>query len=227
LEVGAGSGVLTEALCARGANVTAIEIDAALVRLMREREDLRGANIIEADALRFPYDEFASLGPWRLAGNLPYNVGTPLIAEIARSARPPERTVVMLQKDVVDRLVAQPSTPAYGSLTLLVGARMRVRRAFTIGRTHFYPKPNVDSSVVVLEPRQPPAEIADFGRFDEVVKAAFAYRRKTLSNSLLRALGIPREQSAAALASLHLDPEIRAEQIDLSTFARLAQKLAR
>jgi 16S rRNA (adenine1518-N6/adenine1519-N6)-dimethyltransferase len=222
--VGAGTGALTAALVARGARVTALEIDARLVAFLHSREDLRGVDVVEKDALRYPYDEYARLGPWRFAGNLPYNVGTPLVAEVVRLPRPPERMVVMLQKDVIDRLVAKPSTPAYGSLTLTVAARMLVRRAFTIGRTHFWPQPNVESSVAVLEPSRQ-VDIENLSRFDEVVKAAFAYRRKTLVNSLLRALGAPREQTGAALQALNLNPETRAEQLDLATFAKLAAQL--
>lgn len=225
VEIGAGTGVLTAALLARGARVTALEIDEGLVGLLREREDLRAAEIVHADAMRYPYERFAGAEPWMLAGNLPYNVGTPLVAEIVRLSAPPARIVVMLQRDVVDRLVARPSTPAYGSLTLVVAARMSVRRAFTIGRTHFYPQPNVDSSVVVLEPSSPPIAIENLERFDEVVRAAFAYRRKTLANSLLRGMNVPRDQTAAVLRTLDIDPEIRAEQLDITAFIKLAKGL--
>lgn len=176
--------------------------------------------------MQFDYDAYAGGREWRVAGNLPYNVGTPLLAELATRDEPPLRIVAMLQKDVVDRLVARPSTPAYGSLTLLVGARMDVRRAFTLGRTHFYPPPKVDSSVVVLERRPATPRIESFPRFYEVVRGAFAYRRKTLANSLFRAVAIPREETVAALRSLNLDTEARAEQLDLAAFAELAGKLA-
>ena len=217
---------MTVALHARGAAVTAIEIDPALVELLRGRRDLDGVEIVEGDALRFPFDAYAARGTWRVAANLPYNVGTPLVAELSKLSHPPERMVVMLQKDVVDRLVAQPSTPAYGSLSVVVAARMRVRRAFTIGRTHFYPRPNVDSSVAVLEPLAERPNIEDLERFDSIVKAAFAYRRKTLANSLLHALRIPRERTVAALEKLELDSEIRGEQLDLSAYAELTRELA-
>jgi 16S rRNA (adenine1518-N6/adenine1519-N6)-dimethyltransferase len=226
LEIGAGTGVLTAALRAHGAVVTAIEIDPRLVEILRERDDLEGVELLQADAMRFDYDAYAAGRPWRVAGNLPYNVGTPLLAELATRDEPPERIVAMLQKDVVDRLVARPATASYGSLTLLVGARMEVRRAFTLGRTHFYPPPKVDSSVVVLERRTGPAPIESFPGFYEVVRGAFAYRRKTLANSLSRALAIPRERTVAALKSLELDPEARAEQLDLGAFTELAGKLA-
>lgn len=225
LEIGAGTGALTAALHARTAKLTVLEIDAALAGFLRTRADLADVEIIEADALRFDYAAYAGRRPWRVAANLPYNVGTPLVAELAKLRHPPERMVVMLQKDVVDRLVAGPSTPAYGSLTLVVGARMEAKRAFTIGRSHFYPRPNVDSSVVVLEPLARDPGIGDLERFDAIVKAAFAYRRKTMANSLSLALGVPRERTVAALRALDLDPEIRAEQLDLPTFAELARNL--
>jgi 16S rRNA (adenine1518-N6/adenine1519-N6)-dimethyltransferase len=225
LEVGAGTGALTSALRKAGAKVTALEIDPFLVRILRERDDLRDVEIVETNALEFSYAQFAADGVWRLAGNLPYNVGTPLIVDLARLQLPPQRMVVMLQKDVIDRLVAKPRTPAYGSLTLVVSARMRVSRAFTIGRTQFYPQPNVDSSVALLEPLQN-AAIRDLAAFDALVKAGFAYRRKTLVNSLLRALGTPRERTVAALRALGIDPEARAEELDLGAFAKLACELA-
>jgi 16S rRNA (adenine1518-N6/adenine1519-N6)-dimethyltransferase len=217
LEVGAGTGVLTAALHATGAKLTALEIDPRLVDILRQRSDLTGVEIVEGDALQFDFARFASAGGWRLAGNLPYNVGTPLVVEVVRLPRPPERMVVMLQKDVIDRLVAKPRTPAYGSLTLIVASRMRVTRAFTIGRSHFYPQPNVDSSVAVLEP-SPHRGIPDLTVFDAFVKAGFAYRRKTLAT--------PREKTVAALRSLGIDAEARAEELDLATFAQLACELA-
>lgn len=217
--------MLTAALRSRGANVTALEIDSRLIALLRERDDLQGVTIVEGDALAFDYTTFARGENWRFVGNLPYNVGTPLVAEVVRRQNPPQRMVVMLQKDVVERLVAKPSTPAYGSLTLVVAARMHVRRAFTIGRSHFYPQPNVESSVAVLEPARPPIAIENLRRFDEVVRAAFAYRRKTLVNSLMRSGTASREQSLAALDALSIDPETRAEQLDLPAFIKLAVRL--
>jgi 16S rRNA (adenine1518-N6/adenine1519-N6)-dimethyltransferase len=226
VEVGAGTGILTAALLGLGAELTALEVDPSLVELLHERDDLQAARIVEADALRFDYDAYARAGPWRLVGNLPYNIGTPLLVELAMRKEPPSRIVAMLQKDVVDRIVARPSSPAYGSLTLLVGATMTARRAFTIGPSHFHPRPNVESSVVVLDRRTETTKIVDMDRFHEVVRGGFAYRRKTLANSLSRSLGIPREETVAALRTLALDPETRAEQLDLAAFAELARHLA-
>jgi 16S rRNA (adenine1518-N6/adenine1519-N6)-dimethyltransferase len=228
IEVGPGTGALTAALLACGARVTAIEIDPDLVALLRGREELAAATIVEADALGFDYDAFASDGePWCAGGNLPYNVATPLVLSWLQLAHPPARIVVMVQRDVADRLSARPSTSQYGSLSVFVQYRMSVRRAFVLGPGAFYPRPGVDSAVVVMErlPR-PAVEVRDEAFFLQVVRAAFAYRRKTLTNSLSLALDVDRARTQAALASLAIDSEIRAEQLDLGAFGALADALA-
>jgi 16S rRNA (adenine1518-N6/adenine1519-N6)-dimethyltransferase len=227
LEIGAGTGALTEALLALGAEVTAFDVDAALVDVLRGRPELAQAAIVEADALAYDYDAYAQSGAWRVAGNLPYNIATPLLVMLSERAQPPERIVAMIQRDVADRLTARPSTPSYGSLTLAVSMMMQVSRAFVVGPAHFFPRPNVDSAVVILDRRERPAvTVRDLAHLRQVVRAAFAYRRKTLANSLKLALAIPREQTAVALRSLGLDPEIRGEDLDLVSFAALSDALA-
>jgi 16S rRNA (adenine1518-N6/adenine1519-N6)-dimethyltransferase len=227
VEIGAGTGTLTAALAARGADLTAFDLDPDLVAILRSRTDLGGAIIECADALRFDYAAWAGTGRWRAAGNLPYNVATPLLIRLAQLEHPPERVVAMIQKDVADRLLARPSTAAYGSLTLAIGLTMGVERAFNVGPAQFFPRPNVVSSVVVLRRLEhPAADVADRGWFEQVVRGAFAYRRKTLVNSLALALEIPRERIASALHDLALDADIRGEALDLPTFAALADALA-
>lgn len=226
LEIGAGTGALTEALLALGARVTAFDIDAALVDILQTRPELAQAAIVEADALAFDYDAYAGGGEWRVAGNLPYNIATPLLLLLSERARPPERIVAMIQRDVAERLTAQAGSAAYGSLTLAIGLTMRVRRAFVVGPAHFFPRPNVDSAVVVLDRlERPPVSTRDLAFLRQVVRAAFAYRRKTLANSLNLALSIPREQTALALRSIDLNPEIRGEDLDLVSFAALSDAL--
>jgi 16S rRNA (adenine1518-N6/adenine1519-N6)-dimethyltransferase len=225
IEIGAGTGALTRALLDAGARVRAVEIDPDLAAILREREDLRAAEILETDALGFDYDA-ATTGPWCAAGNLPYNVATPLMLGWLTLRRPPERIVAMIQRDVADRLTARPGTPAYGSLTLAVGFSMRVRRAFTLGPSSFYPRPNVESAVVVMERyAAPPVAVRDATRMLQVVRAGFAYRRKTLANSLALALDIERPRVQAALERLGIDTEIRGEQLDLDAFAALSDEL--
>lgn len=227
LEIGAGTGTLTAALVALGAHVTAIDIDAALVDVVRARTDLADTRVEHADALAFDAPGWAGDAPWRVAGNLPYNIATPLLIRLAQLPAPPQRIVAMIQKDVADRLTAAPGTGAYGSLTIAVGLTMRVERAFNVPPDRFYPRPGVVSTVVVLHRRDElAAPVRDRAHFEQVVRAAFAYRRKTLTNSLALALGLPRERIATALQALNLDADIRGEALDLATFAALADALA-
>jgi 16S rRNA (adenine1518-N6/adenine1519-N6)-dimethyltransferase len=226
LEVGAGTGSLTAALLAAGADLTAFDLDDSLVDVLRSRDDLAAVRIEHGDALAYDYAAYSGDQPWRVAGNLPYNIATPLLIRLAQMDHPPERIVAMIQKDVADRLLAAPGTAAYGSLTIALALSMRVERAFNVSPGQFFPRPKVVSSVVVLHRRaEPPATVRDRQRFEQVVRGAFAYRRKTLANSLALALELPRERIAAALAALDLDADIRGETLDLPTFAALTDAL--
>ena len=227
LEIGAGTGALTVALARLGAELTAVEIDQELVELLRARTDLAGVDLRQADALSFDYAGWAGTRAWRVAGNLPYNVGTPLLIQLAALAHPPELIVAMIQADVADRLLAQPGTAQYGSLTVAIALTMETRRALTVPPSAFYPRPGVVSTVVVLRRLpEPRVALADRARFEQVVRGAFAYRRMTLANSLALALDLPRERIASAIASLALAPDVRGETLDLRTFAALADRLA-
>jgi 16S rRNA (adenine1518-N6/adenine1519-N6)-dimethyltransferase len=227
LEVGAGTGTLTAALLDAGADLTALEIDPDLVGLLRSRDDLAAARIIEADALTFDYQTWSGGTPWLLSGNLPYNIATPLILRLIEMEDGPGSLTVMVQKDVADRLTAAPATAAYGSLSVAVQYAMSAARAFTLAPKSFFPAPKVDSSVVRLTRRAEPAvRVRDESLFWKVVRGAFAYRRKTLVNSLALALELDRATIARALALSNLSPELRGERLDLSHFARLADALA-
>jgi 16S rRNA (adenine1518-N6/adenine1519-N6)-dimethyltransferase len=227
IEIGAGTGALTRALLERTVDVTAFDIDPELVAVLRSREELAPVTILQADALAFDFTGWAGEAPWVATGNLPYNIATPLILALAARPRPPERIVVMIQSDVADRLTAQPGTASYGSLTIAVALRMRVERAFSVAPAQFYPRPNVNSAVVVLRPHIiAPVMVRDIAHFERVVRGAFAYRRKTLANALSLSLAVPRERITDALQTLHLRPEIRGEALDLATFAALADALA-
>jgi 16S rRNA (adenine1518-N6/adenine1519-N6)-dimethyltransferase len=227
LEVGAGTGTLTHALLSQGCAVTALEIDPDLAALARSRPELQGAQIVTADALAFEYEQWAHGGRWRAAGNLPYNVATPLILRWCEMAAQPETLTVMVQKDVAQRFSAAPGSAAYGSLSLAVQYAMLVERAFTLGPAAFYPAPNVDSAVVHMRRRtEPPVRPRDLALFWKVVRGAFAYRRKTLANSLVLALGFDRARVERAMAASTISPEQRGERLALDDFARLADALA-
>jgi len=227
IEIGAGTGALTSALLRCGAALTAIEIDDDLTRVLRSRADIARALLVHADALTFDYDAATAGAPWCAAGNLPYNIATPLLVGWLKLGNPPERIVAMVQRDVADRLLAKPSTPQYGSLTVLVNYWTIVRRALSLEPGAFYPRPKVRSAVVEMVRRPTPAiEVRDRAFFLQVVRAGFAYRRKTLANSLSLALGIDRARTQTALGALDIDTEIRAEQLDLGAFGALADRLA-
>jgi 16S rRNA (adenine1518-N6/adenine1519-N6)-dimethyltransferase len=227
IEIGGGTGALTKALLDEGADVTVIEVDPDLVAILQSRDDLSASHIVHADALEFDFAEYAKGGAWHVSANLPYNVATPLMVNLVEMENGPQSLTVMIQKDVADRLAAKPSTPAYGSLSLAIQYAMTVERAFTLGPRVFYPPPNVDSTVVRLVRRpQPVVQPVDLALFRKVVRAAFAYRRKTLANSLVLALGIDRARVTDAIAASSLPPESRGEQLDINAFCRLADNLA-
>ncbi|HYL27975.1 MAG TPA: rRNA adenine dimethyltransferase family protein, partial [Candidatus Nitrosotalea sp.] len=164
---------------------------------------------------------------WQAAGNLPYNVATAVLLRLIEMECGPHSLTGMVQKDVADRFTASPGTPAYGSLSIAVQYAMRARTAFTLSPGSFFPPPKVQSSVVRLVRRDEPAvRPRDPAIFWKVVRGAFAYRRKTLANSLALALGIDRATIARALISCNLSAELRGERLDLGDFARLADALA-
>lgn len=227
LEVGAGTGALTRALLERDLDVTTLEIDADLVTALQSLPELQAARIVHADALQFDYAAWANARPWLAAGNLPYNVATPLIVQWVEMEGGPDAIVAMVQRDVADRLAASPGTGAYGSLSVAVQYAMRVERALVLKPAAFYPSPNVDSAVVRLTRRaEPAARPRDLALFRKVVRGAFAYRRKTLANSLALALELPHATVAAAVTAAGIPPEQRGERLDLQDFARLADALA-
>jgi 16S rRNA (adenine1518-N6/adenine1519-N6)-dimethyltransferase len=227
IEIGAGTGALTRALVDCDAELTAFDVDPDMVAVLRGRTDLGATTILEADALHFDYAAWADGRPWSAAGNLPYNIATPLLLELARLPYPPQRIVAMIQRDVADRLTATAGSASYGSLTVAIGLDMHVERAFSVAPAQFYPRPKVNSAVVVLRPhRVPPVRVGDRAHFERVVRGAFAYRRKTLANALALSLAVPRERIAHALRTLKLPPEIRGEALDLAAFAALADALA-
>jgi 16S rRNA (adenine1518-N6/adenine1519-N6)-dimethyltransferase len=228
IEIGAGTGTLTHALVSEGARVTAIEIDPELVRALHARGDLGSVEILHADALTFDYRSWSQGNRWRVAGNLPYNIATPLMLRLIEMTPGPDALTVMVQKDVAERLVASPATRAYGSLSVAVQYAMRAEKLFAVPPRSFFPVPKVDSSVVRLVRRSEPAvAVRDLFLFWKVVRGAFAYRRKTLVNSLALALDLDRATIARALISCNLAPELRGERLDLGDFARVADALAK
>ena len=214
VEIGPGEGALTRPLLERAGALTAIEIDRDLAaRLAAEFADGR-LELICADALEF---DFSSLPPGvRLVGNLPYNISTPLLFLLARHAGQARDMHFMLQREVVERMVAAPSTPEYGRLTVMLQTRFRMEKLFRVPAAAFRPPPRVESAVVRLVPLAPPDW--DLALLEGLVRRAFSARRKTLRNALPLAPG--------DYAALGIDPGLRPENLSPADYLRIARRAA-
>jgi 16S rRNA (adenine1518-N6/adenine1519-N6)-dimethyltransferase len=216
VEVGAGTGTLTRALAATGARVVAYEVDAGLLPVLKEvtdglHVDLRFLDVTDVDLA----SELDS-GRWVMVANLPYNVGTPLLMDSLRGAPQIERFVVMVQREVAERLVARPGNKQYGLPSVVVGIHATAALAFRVPAQVFYPAPNVESAVVVID-RVPAPDGAE--RAIELAAAAFNQRRKMLRGSMATVLDHP----VAALESAGIDPTARAEDLTPSEYLALAR----
>ena len=217
VEIGPGEGVLTRELIGKVARLDVVELDRDLIT--RLRESLPETVIIHsADALKF---DFCSLelpnSKLRVIGNLPYNISTPLLFHLLDQAHCVDDMLFMLQKEVVDRMVAAPGGKDYGRLSVMLQWGAQMEKLFNVGAGAFRPPPKVDSSIVRLVPHAvPPIQVSDPQRFAQVVKAAFSQRRKVLRNTL-KGLVAPE-----TMERLGINPGRRAETLTLTEFAALA-----
>jgi 16S rRNA (adenine1518-N6/adenine1519-N6)-dimethyltransferase len=219
VEIGPGLAALTGELIARGGRVTAIEIDRDLAARLRDDFTPETLTLHEADALDFDY---GTLGEnLRVVGNLPYNISSPLLFHLATYANNLRDAHVMLQKEVVARMSAEPGTSDYGRLSVMLQVAFRVERLFVVPPGAFRPAPKVDSALARLVPlREDRPSIVDEALFARVVAAAFAQRRKTLRNALSALCG------PGVLAVANIDPGARGETLAVADFVRLANLLA-
>ncbi|HEX8172405.1 MAG TPA: 16S rRNA (adenine(1518)-N(6)/adenine(1519)-N(6))-dimethyltransferase RsmA [Thermoanaerobaculia bacterium] len=219
LEIGPGEGVLTEQLVALPNRVVAIEIDPDLFRRLRarfgERLELRNEDAVDAALPDAPY---------RAVGNLPYNVGTPILRRVIADPHC-RRAVFMLQKEVADRVVAQPGSEPYGFLTLYVAAYASAKTVMTLDPRSFHPPPKVRSAVVVLDPRDPGLSAPRQAVID-LASTSFRMRRKKLVNNLTGWRELTREMVLEAMRAAAIDEDARAETLSLADFDRLAVQLA-
>jgi 16S rRNA (adenine1518-N6/adenine1519-N6)-dimethyltransferase len=219
LEIGPGEGVLTEKLVELDNHIIAIEVDADLIPRLTarfgERLELRNEDAVEAELPAMPY---------RAVGNLPYNVGTPILRRVIADAHC-HRAVFMLQKEVADRVVAKPGSDAYGYLTLYVNAFASARILMTLEPRSFHPPPKVRSAVVVLDPRDPGLTSTREDVLD-LASASFRMRRKKLVNNLIGWRNLTREQVLDAMQRATIDADARAETLALADFDRLTTALS-
>jgi 16S rRNA (adenine1518-N6/adenine1519-N6)-dimethyltransferase len=223
LEIGPGRGALTDLVLQRAGGLDAVEIDRDLIAELRARWPLDAGLVVhECDALQFDFAALAAArgGKLRVYGNLPYNISTPLLFRLLDSVDAIADMHFMLQKEVVDRIVAAPGSDAYGRLGVMLAPRLAATRLLEVGPGAFRPAPQVRSAVVRLVPRTPPPAWALDARYGRVVAAAFGQRRKTLRRALAALLG------AEAIAAAGIDPGARAETLSPEQFGALATALA-
>ena len=225
LEVGPGLGSLTLGLLPEVSSVVAVEVDPVLaaelgVTVARRAPSYAARlSVVTEDALRVTH--LPGPPPTALVANLPYNVAVPVLLHLLATLPSLERVLVMVQAEVADRLAAAPGSKVYGVPSVKAAWYADVRRAGAVGRTVFWPAPNVDSGLVAMTRRPPPVTAATRDEVFAVVDAAFAQRRKTLRAALAGWAGSP-AAAEAALRAAGIDPRARGEALDVAAFARLA-----
>jgi 16S rRNA (adenine1518-N6/adenine1519-N6)-dimethyltransferase len=214
IEIGPGRGALTTKLLARAAHVVAIEVDTRLVEHLRRqfaaepRLEVLHQDVLETD--------LAQWGPASIAGNLPYYISSPILEHVTRAT--PPRAVFLLQKEVAERLVAAPGSKEYGFLTVQTTVRMEARLLFPVKPSAFHPPPQVDSAVVLLEPRRQPPDVGDVDPFLKFVAHCFRHKRKILRNNLAEVYG-------KELVDAWPEAGLRAEQLSVEQFAEIYRRL--
>ena len=218
VEIGAGLGSLSLALAETGASVTAVEVDAGLVPVLREVVEPAGVTVVEADALQLDWSSLLEGSAWALVANLPYNVATPLIADLLDGVPTIERMLVMVQREVGERLAAAPGDGAYGAVSVKVAYWATARVVGRVPPTVFHPVPKVESTLVRIERRVEPAVGADVDPawLFRLVAAGFGQRRKMLRRSLAAVV------APDAFAAAGIRPEARAEELSVEDWGRLA-----
>ena len=228
LEIGSGPGALTLRLAQRAEHVTAVEVDPALVALLGPRLP-PNVTLVQADFLDFDLASLLPGAPLRVAGNLPYNVSSPILfrlLEAHRTLRLFTDATLMVQREVAARLAAAPSTGDYGVLAILTRLHADVRILLTLPPGAFRPQPKVQSAVVRLAFRAPAVPLSDEPLFEAMVRSMFTLRRKMLSNALARFAAARGFTALEALQAAGIDPHRRPETLQLEELARLAQVFA-
>lgn len=223
IEIGPGLGALTEPVCEEVSKLTVLELDRDLAKRLRSHPFIQDKlNVIEADAMKFDFTELYTEGhPLRIFGNLPYNISTPLMFHLFEYIDCIQDMHFMLQKEVVNRLAAQPGNKDYGKLSVMTQYYCQVVPVLHVPPHAFKPAPKVDSAVVRLIPHKTkPIELENTENLRQVCATAFNQRRKTLRNSLKDLL------DASEIEALGINPGVRAETLSLRDFASLANKVS-
>lgn len=235
IEVGPGIGALTEYLARSAHQVLAFEIDDRLIPVLADtlqdypNVTVKHQDVLAADLVGITQSVFQKDYPIKVVANLPYYITTPIMMHFLESNLEVAEMVVMMQKEVADRISAKPGTKAYGSLTIAVQYYMEAKLAFIVPKTVFVPQPNVDSAILKLTRRKTPAvAVTSEKEFFKLTKAGFLLRRKTLWNNLLHSYGkddVTKQWLTKSLATAEIDPKRRGETLSLAEFARLSNAM--
>ncbi len=221
IEIGPGLGAITRPLLAQLATLHVVEIDRDIIARLKREFPADRLTIHEGDALAFDFASIGGSAPLKIVGNLPYNISTPLLFHLARFAHRVVDMHFMLQKEVVDRMVAEPSTPDYGRLSVMLQYHFSMERILDVPPEAFSPPPKVDSAVVRMIPYPTlPHPAQDEALFANLVQTAFGQRRKTLRNNLKGVL------DDTGFEALHIDPSLRPEALPLAGFVAMANYLS-
>ena len=231
LEIGAGVGVLTAELAKRADKVVCIELDTRLLPVLDETlADFDNVTIINEDVLKADLntiveEQFGDM-PFVICANLPYYITSPVIMKLLESRLPAESVTVMVQKEAAQRLCANVGKRDAGAVTVAVDYYAEAQKLFDVGRGSFMPSPNVDSAVIRLDIREtPPIDVSDEKFFFRFIKAAFAQRRKTASNSLSAGLSLPKETVNRAIEAAGFSPTVRPESLTMEELGILSETL--
>ena len=231
LEIGAGVGVLTAELAKRADKVVSIELDERLIPVLGETlEDFDNVTVINEDVLKADLQSIVKYNfgdkPFVVCANLPYYITSPIIMLLLESKLPCRSITVMVQKEAAERLCADVGSRNAGAVSVAVDYYAEAQKLFDVSRGSFMPSPNVDSAVIRLDIREkPPVEVEDEKFFFRMVKACFAQRRKTASNSISAGLGIPKDKVISAITDAGFDPNIRAEKLTMQELGILCNSL--
>lgn len=231
IEVGPGIGALTEQIAKEAKEVFAVEIDGRLISVLNDTlADYSNIQVIHEDILEVDFEKFQKdylkdVERLVVIANLPYYITTPIVMHLIESSLPIDEMILMMQKEVAERLQAKPSTKEYGSLSIAIQAYMDVDIAFTVPRTVFMPQPNVDSAIVRLKKlKESPLNVKDEKLFFKIMRASFGQRRKTIWNNMRRELNNKEKEPILrkAFKSSGIDPSRRGESLTIADFGKLS-----
>lgn len=232
LEIGPGFGALTVDIARSGARVVAVDKDRKSFAILKDMvgDEFPRLELVHGDVLKFDIAGVCGAGRIKVIGNLPYYITTPIIELLIENGRHVSSAIIMVQREVANRLLARPGSKEYGSISCFVQYHTRPAYVFTVKKSSFYPAPDVDSSLIRLDMlKEPSVRADDEDVLFKVIRSSFNQRRKTIMNSLSReaALDMPKPRLEAALREAGIDPMIRPEELSLEDFARIADAIVK